>query len=219
MTMLKWFDKDENNKKIKLSPKVSPQHKSEIQEKIIDAAILSFSKRGFDKTRMEDIAVESNIGKGTLYLYFRSKEDLFHTICEKNIKKIKEQLDMLFFQKKKQDLLYNTEKFYDNFQNMVNDDDKTVFFEVIAESSRNPRLRKVMYEQRLKIFELVSKYLSLQIEKGFLKKDIGVESISSGLVALYDGLTLSKVLKMNNDFNKKVWTETIKSIFTTLIKE
>lgn len=102
---------------------------------------------------------------------------------------------------------------------MVNDDDKTVFFEVIAESSRNPRLRKVMYEQRLKIFELVSKYLSLQIEKGFLKKDIGVESISSGLVALYDGLTLSKVLKMNNDFNKKVWTETIKSIFTTLIKE
>lgn len=219
MTMLKWFDKDENNKKIKLSPKVSSQHKSEIQEKIIDAAILSFSKRGFDKTRMEDIAVESNIGKGTLYLYFRNKEDLFHTICEKNIKKIKEQLDMLFFQKKKQDLLYNTEKFYDNFQNMVNDDDKTVFFEVIAESSRNPRLRKVMYEQRLKIFELVSKYLSLQIEKGFLKKDIGVESISSGLVALYDGLTLSKVLKMNNDFNKKVWTETIKSIFTTLIKE
>ena len=100
MTMLKWFDKDENNKKIKLSPKVSSQHKSEIQEKIIDAAILSFSKRGFDKTRMEDIAVESNIGKGTLYLYFRSKEDLFHTICEKNIKKIKEQLDMLFFQKK-----------------------------------------------------------------------------------------------------------------------
>lgn len=102
---------------------------------------------------------------------------------------------------------------------MVNDDDQTVFFEVIAESSRNPRLRKVMYEQRLKIFELVSKYLSLQIEKGFLKKDIDVESISSGLVALYDGLTLSKVLGMNNDFNKKVWAETIKSIFTTLIKE
>jgi TetR/AcrR family transcriptional repressor of uid operon len=201
-----------------MSPKVSSQYKIEIREKIIQSAIIIFSIHGFDKARMEDISIDANISKGTLYLYFKSKEDLFYAICENNIKTLKEQLGVLLSQKK-EDLISNTEKFFDNFQNIIKDDEQKISFEIIAECSRNPRLRKVMYEHRIKIFEIVSEYLNLQIEKGFFKKDIDVYALASGLVSLFDGLTLSKIVGISNDFNKKAWTETIKAIFASISRQ
>jgi TetR/AcrR family transcriptional regulator, repressor for uid operon len=56
-----------------MGAKVTLQHKVEIRDRIIAVALISFSKKGFDKTRMEDIALESNLNKGTLYIYFEVK--------------------------------------------------------------------------------------------------------------------------------------------------
>lgn len=43
----------------------------------MQAAIKIFSRRGFEAARAEDIAHAAKIAKGTLYLYFRSKEALY----------------------------------------------------------------------------------------------------------------------------------------------
>jgi hypothetical protein len=85
---------------------------------------------------------------------------------------------------------------------------------MIAESSRNPKLRKALYEQRMKVYDIVIDYLRRQIEKGFFRKDMDVNAIASGLVALYDGLTISKLLGISEYYNKKAWTQTIRAIFT-----
>ncbi len=47
-------------------------------ERLIDAATRVFIELGYRRTQMEDIAVAAGIAKGTLYLYFESKEALFH---------------------------------------------------------------------------------------------------------------------------------------------
>lgn len=47
------------------------------REEIVQAAIKIFSRRGFEAARAEDIAHAAKIAKGTLYLYFRSKEALY----------------------------------------------------------------------------------------------------------------------------------------------
>ncbi len=198
-----------------MSPKVSTQYKAETRDRIISSAVINFSLNGFDKARMEDIAIDADVSKGALYLYFKSKEDLFYAICQNNVKKLKGQLDVLFSQSKG-DLLHNAERFYDSFQDMVKDDEQKIAFEIISECSRNKRLRKVMYEQRMMIFGIVSEYLNLQIEKGFFKKDVDVNAIACGLVSLYDGLSLSKIIGISNDFNKRAWTETVKAIFSSL---
>ena len=57
--------------------KVSVQHRLEIRDRIIDTTLISFSKKRFDKTRMDAIAFQSNLSKGTLYIYFAYEEDLF----------------------------------------------------------------------------------------------------------------------------------------------
>ena len=194
-----------------MCPRVTDQYKTEVKEKIVQAAITTFSKYGYDKTRMDDIAKSAKLGKGTLYLYFKSKEELFYAISENSIKELKEQLSKLF--SKKEDLVHDAEKFYDQYRNLIHDSEK-VSFEMIAESSRNPKLRKVLYEQRMKVYDIVIDYLRRQIEKGFFRKDMDVNAIASGLVALYDGLTISKLLGISEHYNKKTWAQTIRAIFT-----
>jgi TetR/AcrR family transcriptional regulator, repressor for uid operon len=194
-----------------MCPRVTNQYKTEVKEKIVQAAITTFSKYGYDKTRMDDIAKSAKLGKGTLYLYFKSKEELFYDISENSIKELKEQLSKLF--SKKEDLVQDAEKFYDQYRNLIHDSEK-VSFEMIAESSRNPKLRKALYEQRMKVYSIVIDYLRRQIEKGFFRKDMDVNAIASGLVALYDGLTISKLLGISEYHNKKAWTQTIRAIFT-----
>jgi AcrR family transcriptional regulator len=44
---------------------------------IIAAALKTFGSKGFAATRAEDIAAQAGIAKGTLYLYFASKEDIY----------------------------------------------------------------------------------------------------------------------------------------------
>ncbi|MBN1223498.1 MAG: TetR/AcrR family transcriptional regulator [Candidatus Aminicenantes bacterium] len=51
--------------------------KEEKRSKILEAAIRVFAKKGMIRTKISDIAEAANIGKGTLYEYFRSKDEVF----------------------------------------------------------------------------------------------------------------------------------------------
>lgn len=196
-----------------MCPKVTSQYKTETREKIVDAAIVTFSKHGYDRTRMDDIAETANLSKGTIYLYFKSKEELFYAISENNIKALKEQLSVLFT--KSEDLILDSQKFYVNFRKASEQSDK-VFLETIAESSRNQRLQEMLYHQRMKVLDIVTEYLKLQIKKGFFRSDIDIDAVAVGLVSLYDGLSISKIIGISEAQNKKSWNETIKAILSSL---
>ena len=48
---------------------------------LIASAAKVFARDGYEKTRMADVAACADVGKGTLYEYFPSKEDLFLEVC------------------------------------------------------------------------------------------------------------------------------------------
>ncbi|MFO8082732.1 MAG: TetR/AcrR family transcriptional regulator [Desulfobacterales bacterium] len=50
------------------------------RQQIMVAAKRVFSEKGFNKTTMEDIAREAELSTGTLYLYFKNKEELFASL-------------------------------------------------------------------------------------------------------------------------------------------
>ena len=52
---------------------------------ILRAALDSFVENGFAATRLEDVATRAGVAKGTLYLYFDSKEELFKAVVRENI--------------------------------------------------------------------------------------------------------------------------------------
>lgn len=65
------------------------------EEEIIYAAMNVFSKNGFEQSKMEDIAIEAGIGKGTIYGYFTSKRELFEEMICYNIDEYKEELSKI----------------------------------------------------------------------------------------------------------------------------
>jgi AcrR family transcriptional regulator len=54
-------------------------------EEITAAALESFIERGYAATRLEDVAARAGVSKGTLYLYFANKEELFKAVVREGI--------------------------------------------------------------------------------------------------------------------------------------
>lgn len=52
------------------------------QDLILDAALQVFKKKGIEGSTMDEIALEADFGKATLYYYFKSKEDVFSAILK-----------------------------------------------------------------------------------------------------------------------------------------
>src|SRR5690348_4663407 len=52
----------------------------ERQQQILDAAAAVIIRLGYDKTSMSDIADEAGVSRGTVYLYFKGKEELFEAL-------------------------------------------------------------------------------------------------------------------------------------------
>jgi AcrR family transcriptional regulator len=61
------------------------REKSQRREEIVKAAEKVFFTHGFEKATMDDIAEMAELSKGTLYLYYKSKEDLHMAVAHKAI--------------------------------------------------------------------------------------------------------------------------------------
>lgn len=57
-------------------PKVSEQHRERRRDQIVDAALRSFSAKGFQGASMADIIAESGLSAGAIYGHFESKQQL-----------------------------------------------------------------------------------------------------------------------------------------------
>ncbi len=57
---------------------------------IIDAARSVFARKGFASGIMDEIAQEAGVAKGTLYLYFRSKTEIYKAVLDHDMKALKE---------------------------------------------------------------------------------------------------------------------------------
>jgi TetR/AcrR family fatty acid metabolism transcriptional regulator len=57
----------------------------EKRRRILDAAIRIFGRRGFHEARIADIAADAKVAEGTVYLYFRNKEDLLGVVFDESM--------------------------------------------------------------------------------------------------------------------------------------
>ena len=64
-----------------MSPR--PDVSDERKNQILTAAEKVFTEKGFDQARMEDIAEQTGLSKGSLYRYFKSKDDLIIAILDR----------------------------------------------------------------------------------------------------------------------------------------
>ena len=63
------------------------------REEILEAAATLFAKHGYTETDTQLLAETLSVGKGTLYRYFPSKEELFLAVADRAMRKLREQVD------------------------------------------------------------------------------------------------------------------------------
>lgn len=54
-------------------------------QELLSAALDQFVERGYAATRLDNVAASAGVSKGTLYLYYTSKEDLFKAVVRENM--------------------------------------------------------------------------------------------------------------------------------------
>lgn len=70
--------------------------KGEKYDRIISHASLLFARADFQSVCMEDVANAAKVGKGTLYNYFKSKDDLYFSILENRLEKLLLELEQAY---------------------------------------------------------------------------------------------------------------------------
>jgi AcrR family transcriptional regulator len=199
-------------------PKVVPTYREEAKNRIVESAMQVFSEKGYHQSTMEDVAKQVGVSKGALYLYFKSKEELFNEICRADLASLSQELGDSF---KKGDFLESSRRFFER----TSQSSRNLGFriEAFAEVGRNPTLRKILLEHNLKAFATVMSFLE-ERQKEARKADptlkqADLRPLARALMALYDGLNIHLILGVEESELRDAWTESLKAMFAGAMKK
>ncbi|MBA2664769.1 MAG: TetR/AcrR family transcriptional regulator [Bradymonadaceae bacterium] len=68
------------------------RNNNEKRERILEGALKAFAKKGFYNTKVSEIASEAGVADGTIYLYFKNKDDLLISLFEDRMEWVIERL-------------------------------------------------------------------------------------------------------------------------------
>jgi AcrR family transcriptional regulator len=161
------------------------------RELIINAARQLFAEKGVDLTTVEEIAARAELGKGTIYSYFQSKEQIYIAILEGGLDVLKERMDRAMENPASAvEALY---KMYDVFIRF--NQEKKGFVESLfiqADQQYFYRLSGVVggLKNRASVWiELVAKVLQWGIDRGEFKA-LDVTKLAQVIVGMIVGLSI-----------------------------
>jgi AcrR family transcriptional regulator len=123
------------------------RRKDERPREILEAALDAFAINGYAGTRLDDVAERAGICKGTIYLYFSSKEELFHEVVRFWILP---QLERIEEVRKKPGVSAREillEQLTIIYRNLVSTEARSIPKLIIAEGNRFPELARFYYEE------------------------------------------------------------------------
>jgi len=141
------------------------------RRQIIDGARKAFLDQGFDAASMNDIARTAGVSKGTLYVYFQNKEQLFQAICSEECES---QAESLFnFDPDDRDVEATLTRIGIDFVSLVCRPEKASSARtVIAIAERMPEIGRAYYETGpARGIALLSDYLKNKVQQGVLAID------------------------------------------------
>jgi AcrR family transcriptional regulator len=139
---------------------------------IIDAALEEFTAQGFTATKLDDVAVRAGIGKGTIYLYFDSKEILFEEVVRRNLLGGRELIEnfVATYEGSTAELL--TEHFRNMYLFTQNEKIPPLMAMITGEAVRFPSLSRFFYDEVITpMQELMRRIVRRGIERGEFRAD------------------------------------------------
>lgn len=147
-------------------PKPRSRRKEARPGEIVAAALASFAERGYAATKLEQVAAAAGISKGTIYLYFPTKEDLFRAVVRQAVLPNVEaaEADLASYTGPSADLLRMMAA---RFLRLLDSDLTAVPKLVVAESGNFPAIAQFYADAVLRrAFVLIEGILTRGIERG-----------------------------------------------------
>ncbi len=144
------------------------------------------SHRGYFATRVEDITKESGVAKGTFYIYFKSKEEMFITILNEKLKEYLETSDRLI--KKNANFKWKIYNLTLDFLKLIRENigifKTSMEISRIEGSATGEKIKRIIMESNKKIIENICLYLY----EGLITKEINEKYVNSvrELALIYD---------------------------------
>jgi len=142
------------------------------RETILDAALTVFAERGFEAARLDDVAAQAGVAKGTLYLYFKDKEALFEEVVRGAASPIIERLGAIAAAPELP-MASMLEAMFALFEKEVlGTKRKLIIRLIIAEGPRFPRIAEFYYREIIgRILPVLAKVAQRAAERGELPND------------------------------------------------
>jgi AcrR family transcriptional regulator len=159
------------------APETRRRRKAERPKEIIAAAFEEFSRRGYAAATLDQIAERAGVTKGTIYVYFASKERLFISMVQEITKATLDTVHRMFerHEGSTADLLRAQFSFI--YQHIVEDRRRReVVRMLIAEASRFPELADRHYEEiHRPCLELLKQAIQRGIDRGEIRRSAVID--------------------------------------------
>ena len=182
------------------------------RDAILDAALTVFAERGFEAARLDDVAAQAGVAKGTLYLYFKDKEALFEEVVRSAASPIVESLSVLAAAPD-MPMTVMLDALFGLFEKEVLGTRRKLLIRlIIAEGPRFPRIAEFYFRDVIsRIMPMLSKIAQRAADRGELPNDavarypqlvaapLLLSVIWDGLFARISPLDVSDFLRAHRD--------------------
>lgn len=168
------------------------------RQAILDAAEKTFGANGYAAATMEQIAADAGISKGSIYNYFRSKQDLFMELFAQSVATDEAQVDTLLNRpipasRKIEALLDIWFKSFEHYERIG-----ALFLEywaTAAREDREGRLAASFQEMYARWRERIAAIITQGIDSGQFRRELDIQWVTTAITAMLDGLTIQAIVK------------------------
>ncbi len=140
-----------------------------VEERILDAAMVIFSKNGYNGATTIKIAEKAGVNEITIFRKFKSKENLLKSVIEKNLMETLEKLDHILCMEKNTDIEVCI-KTLGITLNQFLDERMDFIFMMVTEGRKRPEIMGLFTQFRRKLIEHLSEYFREQMNQGNIRK-------------------------------------------------
>jgi TetR/AcrR family fatty acid metabolism transcriptional regulator len=167
-----------------LSATTNQVDKNNKYHQILEAAVKVFAGQGFHQSTVAQIAKEAGVADGTIYLYFKSKNDILVQFFRFRTKQVFESF---------REAVFEAETSTDKLRNLVRrhltefqrDRDGAVVYQV--ETHQNSRLAEAQIKEMSKMYrDLISEIIEQGQQEGAIRKDLYVGLVKRFIIGAVD---------------------------------
>jgi AcrR family transcriptional regulator len=154
--------------------------KEDKKERLLKGAMELFTKKGFEKTSIEDITINAKVAKGTFYNFFDKKEDVIRYFLDNEISNSRREIERKLVLK---------DNIIDQLELLIFTYLKNIFknkdFSRVLIRERIGKIGVVSHRNEIKLMQSISQLIDMAKERNEIKNQVDSRHMAEMIFAMY----------------------------------